>query len=52
MYLSQFCGGIFFGECCHSIMGNRKKMNKFTKLYILGEEKMERELNVFKIIKY
>lgn len=27
-------------------------MSKITKLFILGKEKMEKELDVFKIIKY
>jgi hypothetical protein len=52
MFLSETCWGIFVCECFHPCLNLKKKKTKLMKLYINGTEKLEKELDIVKIIKY
>jgi hypothetical protein len=50
-FMSDFCQGILICECFHVCLGLKKKRTKHLKLFDIGENKIDRELDLIKIIK-
>ena len=50
-FLSQFLGGLLMCECFHAMCGLKKKRTKLMKLYQVGHDRYEKEVDVIRLIK-